>query len=200
MSARLIVRELVIGKLVMPAPEAECRILKKVNINKDVANFYFKAEKPGKHWSLFYKDIRGMGRLFLLHAVDNVEIQRQYTICTSARHDFMKAILHVVKQYLEGKRGEELEFDQRLVTEFESDTVVLTIKNYNLDNGLSKILHNDNGSKLLNLKGPMGKGLAMKRKGTHIAFSAGTGALLFLDLVVHLARRYMGILTPEEED
>lgn len=77
---------------------------------------------------------------------------------------------------------------------------MLTIKNYNLDNGLSKILHNDNGGKLLNLKGPMGKGLAMKRKGTHIAFSAGTGALLFLDLVTHLARKHMGLLTPEEED
>lgn len=74
MSARLIVRELVIGKLVEPAPESECRILKKVNITKDIANFYFKADKPGKYWSLFYKDIRSMGRLFLLHSVDNVEI------------------------------------------------------------------------------------------------------------------------------
>ena len=45
----------------------------------------------------------------------------------------------------------------------------------------------------------MGKGLAMKRKGTHIAFSAGTGALLFLDLVTYLARKHMGLLTPDEE-
>lgn len=111
MSARLIVRELVIGKLIEPAPEAECRILKKVSITKDIANFYFKSEKPGKHWSLFYKDIRSMGRLYLLHAVDNVEIQRQYTICTTARHDFMDAILSVIKQFNSGKRGKELEFD-----------------------------------------------------------------------------------------
>lgn len=35
----------------------------------------------------------------------------------------------------------------------------------------------------------MGKGLQIERTGVHIAFSAGTGALVFLDLVAHLIRK-----------
>ena len=35
----------------------------------------------------------------------------------------------------------------------------------------------------------MGKGLQMKSKGVHIAFTAGTGCLVFLDLVAHLLRK-----------
>ena len=36
------------------------------------------------------------------------------------------------------------------------------------------------------VKGPMGKGLQMAQKGIHVAFCAGTGALIFLDLVAYL--------------
>ena len=36
------------------------------------------------------------------------------------------------------------------------------------------------------VKGPMGKGLQIQPNGIHIAFCAGTGALVFLDLVSHL--------------
>ena len=36
------------------------------------------------------------------------------------------------------------------------------------------------------IKGPMGKGLEMQSEGTHLAFCAGTGALVFIDLVSHL--------------
>ena len=36
------------------------------------------------------------------------------------------------------------------------------------------------------VKGPMGKGLQMDQKGIHVAFCAGTGALIFLDLVAYL--------------
>jgi hypothetical protein len=74
MSARLAVKSLVIGKLTEDAPETECRVLKKVIIYKDIANFYIKADNPGKHWSLFYYNIRSMGRLFLLHSLNQVTI------------------------------------------------------------------------------------------------------------------------------
>ncbi len=45
----------------------------------------------------------------------------------------------------------------------------------------------------------MGKGLDIKRKGVHLAFTAGTGNLVFLDLVAHLARKSLGLLSTEEE-
>lgn len=39
------------------------------------------------------------------------------------------------------------------------------------------------------IKGPMGRGLEMKHSGHHIAFCAGTGVLVFLDLVATLLMR-----------
>ena len=42
---------------------------------------------------------------------------------------------------------------------------------------------------LFNIKGPMGKGLCIEDDGVHVAFCAGTGILVFLDLVSHLLLR-----------
>lgn len=39
------------------------------------------------------------------------------------------------------------------------------------------------------VKGPMGKGLRLQPSGTHVAFCAGTGVLVFLDLVACLLIR-----------
>ena len=39
------------------------------------------------------------------------------------------------------------------------------------------------------IKGPMGKGLCMESSGVHVAFCAGTGVLVFLDLLSHLLLR-----------
>jgi hypothetical protein len=76
--------------------------------------------------------------------------------------------------------------------------VCVTVKNYCIPSGLSYKIHNA-GSELYNIKGPMGKGLGLRRRGTHIGFSAGVGAIYFLDLVTHLARKHMGLLSPEED-
>ena len=45
----------------------------------------------------------------------------------------------------------------------------------------------------------MGKGLDIAKTGTHIAFTAGTGLLIFIDLVAHLVRKNCGLLTPAED-
>lgn len=42
---------------------------------------------------------------------------------------------------------------------------------------------------MFNIKGPMGRGLEIKNTGLHVAFCAGTGVLVFLDLVAHLLLR-----------
>jgi len=44
----------------------------------------------------------------------------------------------------------------------------------------------------------MGKGLMIGNSGTHVAFSAGTGSLVFIDLVAHLIRKTLDILGPKE--
>ena len=45
----------------------------------------------------------------------------------------------------------------------------------------------------------MGNGLGIHPQGTHIAFTGGTGVLVFLDLVAYLLRKCLGMLDPEED-
>jgi len=46
----------------------------------------------------------------------------------------------------------------------------------------------------------MGKGLDIAKTGTHIAYTAGTGILIFIDLVAHLVRKNCGLLSQEEDE
>ena len=39
----------------------------------------------------------------------------------------------------------------------------------------------------------MGKGINLKKYGTRVAFTAGTGILVFIDLVAYLVRRNLDI-------
>ena len=39
------------------------------------------------------------------------------------------------------------------------------------------------------MRGPLGKGLSIQPQGKHIAYTAGTGVLVFMDLVAHLLVR-----------
>ncbi len=45
----------------------------------------------------------------------------------------------------------------------------------------------------------MGKGLCLKKSGAHVAFTAGTGILVFVDLVAFLIREQLSQLSKEEE-
>ena len=74
----------------------------------------------------------------------------------------------------------------------------MTVKNYTRANGLSKRITEVPGE-IYDIKGPMGKGLLIKSQGVHIAFTAGTGVLVFLDLVAHLARKAFGEVSAEED-
>lgn len=64
----------------------------------------------------------------------------------------------------------------------------LTIKNYHTHKGLSRFIYNDiaNTQEIYEIKGPMGIGLSLKPTGKHIAYTAGTGVLVFMDLVAYL--------------
>ena len=57
----------------------------------------------------------------------------------------------------------------------------------------------DPGADIYEFQGPMGKGLEIQRKGTHIAYTAGTGVLVFVDLVAHLIRKNLRLLSKEED-
>ena len=70
-------------------------------------------------------------------------------------------------------------------------TTCLTIKDYQKEEGLSNFIHKDIDTQthVYQFQGLLGRGLNLKSEGKFVAFSAGTGILVFLDLVAHLILR-----------
>ena len=88
-------------------------------------------------------------------------------------------------------------FNYSLLSTEETDRIYLTIKNYKMKNGLSRRFSDKNTcNDIFEIKGPMGKGLGITKesKGTHYAFSAGTGILAFIDLVARIALGELDII------
>jgi len=69
--------------------------------------------------------------------------------------------------------------------------VRLCVKNYGQLKGVSTALHNKQARYEVTV--PMVKGLMVKPKGIHVAFAAGTGVLVFVDLVMQVALANMQI-------
>jgi hypothetical protein len=66
-----------------------------------------------------------------------------------------------------------------------------------MKNGISTSFFGDDTHEY-QIHGPIGKGLGIKPSGTHIAFSAGTGLLVFVDLVAYLIKKNLGLLSAKE--
>ena len=60
---------------------------------------------------------------------------------------------------------------------------------YVTNNKKSRVAAQPRSEDIFFVKGPMGKGLQIEERGVHIAFCAGTGVLVYLDLVGHLILR-----------
>ena len=69
------------------------------------------------------------------------------------------------------------------------------MKNYK--KGLSLLMHSEPETNL-RFKGPLGKSLMLQKHGYHVAFLAGTGVLVFLDLVAALARVNLGLISHDK--
>jgi len=75
------------------------------------------------------------------------------------------------------------------------NSISLTVKNYEQfkKGTLSGAIHNSRIEQdKFNIQGPMGTGLRIRPSGTHIAFAAGTGALVFLDLAAECLLKATG--------
>jgi hypothetical protein len=70
--------------------------------------------------------------------------------------------------------------------------VALTVKNYEMAKGMSMRIFGNaamgSWKESFLIKGPVGKGLGLNNSsaGTHVAFAAGTGILVFVDLVARM--------------
>lgn len=73
----------------------------------------------------------------------------------------------------------------------------VTLKNYNLKTGMSRRLFDPTfNTETYKMVGPLGKGLGVHAdtKGTHFAYSAGTGILVFIDLVARMLLQELGYI------
>lgn len=85
----------------------------------------------------------------------------------------------------------------KTLSEEPSDKVCITLKDYKVKTGVAtRICSHDLSTPTKSrykITGPLGKGLNVKPSGVHIAFSAGTGALVYIDLVAYLIRENLGL-------
>jgi len=75
----------------------------------------------------------------------------------------------------------------------------VTLKNYNLKTGMSRRLFDPAfNTETYKMVGPLGKGLGVsaETKGCHFAYSAGTGILVFIDLVARMLLQELGYIPP----
>jgi len=116
-------------------------------------------------------------------------IRRQFTECFSMRKDIYEALCHIGQNM--DNCAKEVEIVKKGIAQFNQNGTCLSIKSYEGCTGLSKFLfdHCETSKHIYECKGPMGSGLACNQTGKHIAYTAGTGILVFLDLCAYLLIR-----------
>ena len=136
-----------------------------------------------------------MGRHFLIRGFENSSVWRHYTISACMKPAAFKEYLKAIDAF---KSGNPLIFDSSVLNENSGKKgqreLVMTVKNYQSPGGLSSLIHSATKNALFQIKAPLGKGLALSSDGTHIAFAAGTGVLVFIDFIALLLRQNLGLL------
>lgn len=146
----------------------------------------------------YYSDLSFIGKHFLVGLEMNTHLKRHYTICNCMKREVYEEYLRVLKQGLETDAGSKITFNKDYLSEFNQRDIIVSIKNYNQPKGLSKAIHEATPDEVFTIQGPLGKGLGIQPSGVHIAFTAGTGILVFVDLVAHLIRKNLNLLPIEE--
>ena len=149
---------------------------------------------------MFYKDIQMIGKHFRINEVGRHQVKRHYTVANCMERNAYQAHLELIASALRGDSSTPSVDRSSIykVSGSTSSSFTVTVKNYNMAKGLSKRL-TEAADTHYEVQGPMGKGLGIYPEGTHIAFTAGTGSLVFMDLVAHLIRKAAGILDEDEQ-
>lgn len=142
----------------------------------------------------YYRDIQMIGKHYVIHDSMHHKVKRHYTIANCMQAAQYAKYIELIAKI---NAGESVAAGL-LSFAVNEGTFSVTAKNYK--RGLSHKLHNSNvDNTIYEVQGPMGKGLEIQKEGTHIAFTAGTGCLVFVDLVAHLLRKNTGTLDTLEE-
>lgn len=108
--------------------------------------------------------------------------KRHYTEAFAMRPEVYESLLALAA----GDDQSAADTLQKAMEQNNTHDLALTIKRYAVG-GLSELIHDDLDGKRHSfaIKGPMGKGLELK-SGKSVIFTAGTGMLVFVDLIGHM--------------
>jgi hypothetical protein len=197
--ARSIVSSLAIARLEERAKTFSCRIAGQAEINKNVTCFTLRADGPEIKFRLpASNDIQAIGRHFLVRSFSQPYVKRHYTVCTCMKPEIYSEYMNAIAQF---ERGDKATFNDGVLQENnygKQAEIVCTVKNYRKPGGVSHRLHTAYND-LYQVKALLGKGLGIEKTGHHVAFVAGTGVLVFIDLVAFLIRQNLGVLNSHDD-
>ena len=152
----------------------------------------------GKHFTVI-----SFGEGSIPFKVKGRTLRRHFTIANCMRRKFYNELLRILKAENQSFAMEHsnVTFDISLLSSEDSNQINISCKNYGLEFGLSRRLHDAKLSRdTYMIKGPMGKGLGLNEDsvGNHFAFAAGTGILVFIDLVAKFALTQLDLI-PEKD-
>lgn len=175
-------------------------------MNETTSSFKFETidNEPQTNLKKWYADPAMIGRHFVVYSVQDPTVKRHYTICSTMNAQLSQEIIALADCVT---IGQDSKFDMSLLSQRDTSQFNLTLKNYEFKTGLSTKIHSTHidpelvqkdkeaAYSMSNtlptdnayfIKGPMGRGLQLQSSGIHVAFCAGTGVLVFLDLVSSL--------------
>ena len=174
------------------------------DVNSFTKSFVLKVCDESKSHNLrdYFSDPATLGQHFTVVGLDSSgkmlqeksrSVRRHYTIANAMKQPVYTNLVNSLKN--------SASVNKELLTDDISDQVSITIKTYKLDKGVARLFFNQEKDGCeFTIKGPMGRGLGLtkKSKGTHFAFAAGTGVLVYIDLVARLALQELGAI-PESQ-
>ena len=129
-------------------------------------------------------DIASVGKHLLIETVEK-SVKRHYTLVRCLEKTAYYSLVDAIKSNGKVKPKSS----QLGKGEFQ-----LAVKNYKIVGGISELMHRSEIGNEFIVKGIMGKSLGLQKHGNHVAFLAGTGILVFLDLVSMIAKANLGLL------
>ncbi|CDW73069.1 cytochrome b5-like heme steroid binding domain containing protein [Stylonychia lemnae] len=197
------VNKMIIGILEQQAPQFVASIMSKDEIvRKQTYTYTFGLNNEIKSVQGYYSDLKMIGRHYLVSSLFTPKKKRQYTICNCLSPNVYDQYLRLIKEFESHhkiKSDFKTQIDQSFFQSQQSNEISLTVKTYYVGGVSEDLLTSSPIKNSYQFKGPMGKGLDIQYTGSHIAFSAGTGILTFLDLVAYLIRKNLGLLPPDED-
>ncbi|CDW89749.1 cytochrome b5-like heme steroid binding domain containing protein [Stylonychia lemnae] len=195
--ARYIVNGLIIAQLdTQVIPEVANMRFSSSSYVKTLTQTIVLEREDGKEvgFHKFFKDIQMIGKYYLVRKRFRRQfVNRHYTVANCMEPKAYEVYLEILK----GNKSVYFE-NQELFQQKVGGSFSITSKNYKTKSGVSRRLH-EFQTDIFQVQGPLGKGLQIQSSGLHIAFTAGTGILAFVDLVAHLIRKNFNLLTPEED-